>query len=151
MKDMPENQARALLASPSFAQDVGDWCCNKNRPWHNYIECGLVTKDGTRAGLIMRLEYAYSTATNSKTMQFGVLKSAPYGLQRVYQLTIKQTRKPIKDAHALPHEHWGDTRIPANKDCLSFTFAQAMAHFCQQTNITITPPVEDPTQYRLKP
>lgn len=107
--------------------------------------------DGSRAGLIVAIDYSYRPNTQTKIYQFGIFRGQLGGRQRVYQLTVKQTRKPIKDQHALPHEHFGDKRLPCPAGSSSWSFDDALAYFAERTNLTFRPQIEDPSVYRLKP
>ena len=146
--DVPHDEAVALLAIPSVCEDATEWGATKERSWYQYIEQGLLREDGTRAGLVMKIEYSSTPKTGRETMQFSIYKSRLGGLSRMYQLTIDKFRKPIKDKHKLPHEHIGDLKR-YKEEWLYWSFEQAMAHFCKETSLTIRPPIGNPTQLRL--
>ena len=115
------------------------------------IEHGLLRPDGTRAGLILAIDYVFSQKTEIARYQFGIFRGMLGGRQRVYQLTISRSRRPIKDRHALSHEHYGDQRLPCPDDSNTWSFDQALSYFAERTNLTFRHPIEDPTLFRLKP
>lgn len=151
MQDACHAEALALLSQPSICEDAPDWRPGKDKPWHMGIECGLIRADGIRAGLLLTLEYVFSPKTRITRYQFGIYRALLGGRQRVYQLSISHARKPVKDLHALPHEHYGNQRLPCPPQASAWTFAEALSYFAQRTNLTFRPPVEDPSTFRLKP
>lgn len=151
MQDATVEEARALLAPGSICEDAPDWLASENRPWHRSVEHGLLRADGTRAGLILTVDFVFSQRTQITKFQFGIYRGLVGGRQRVYQLTINQARKPLKDRHAWSHEHYGDERTTCPDGCDAWTFEQLLAYFCERTNLSIRPPIEDPATFRLKP
>lgn len=151
MQDATLEEARALLDPGSICEDAPEWLDSESRPWHRGIEHGLLRPDGTRAGLILTVDYVFSPKTQLTKFQFGIYRGLLGGRQRVYQLTVNQARKPIKDRHAWPHEHYGDQRFACPDGCDTWTFDQVLSYFCDRTNVVLRPPIEDPTTFRLKP
>lgn len=151
MQDATYEEAEALLAPGSVCEDAPDWSDSESRPWHRGIEHGLLRPDATRAGLILTVDYVYSPKTRITKYQFGIYRGLLGGRQRVYQLTVNQAPRPLKDRHAWPHEHYGDQRLPCPDGSNSWTFEQALTYFSERTNLTFRPPIEDPTAFRLKP
>lgn len=154
METVDKNEVRAILATPHFAEDIGDLFPTKQRPWHQEVECGLLSQDNaglkTRSGLFIRLEYTLSATTKLRTIQCSVFRSQLGGAQRIYQLTITHSPKKIKDLHSLSHEHYGSERSEPRPEWGSWTFERVMAYFCERTNITFVPPVNNPEELRLK-
>lgn len=151
MQDALYDEAQALLAPGSVCEDPPDWAGLEHRPWHREIEHGLLRPDGMRAGLILVIEHMSSPKTQITRYQFGIYRGILGGRQRVYQLTISKSRRPIKNRHALSHEHYGDQRLSCPSDCSAWSFEQALAYFAERTHLTFQPPIEDPTSFRLKP
>lgn len=150
MKSLPKYDALALLAAPTVLEGPLQFSPSRNRPWHHIIEQGLLQPDGTRAGLLAKLEYSITKTTHLRTVQCSVFQAQLGGPVRVYQLTVTSSKRPIKDLHSLSHEHIGDYRSPGQAAWGAWSFEQTLAYFCQQTNITITDPIDHPETLRLR-
>lgn len=151
MDSVTEDEARELLRQPLILEGGCDFVPTKQRHWHHEIERGLMrAADGVRSGLIVKLEYVITRDTHLRTFQFGVFQTQLGGLRRVYQLTVTNSKRKIKDLHRLSHEHMGQSRSDPQPDWERWTFEQALAYFCQQTNITIDPPIDNPEELKLK-
>jgi hypothetical protein len=151
VNDVPEVEARELLALPRTCEDAPDWKFNKLKPGLATMECGLIEADGSSTGLQVHLAVARSTKTKLRTFKFSVFHAQLGGLRRVYQLHITATAHNPKNWHDLAHEHIGTARIPGQSDWLGWAFEDVLQYFCQQANITFIPPMDDPEAFKLKP
>lgn len=154
LNDAPEDEARAILALPHVCGDPKDWEPDNETSWAQSITCGALTTSGESSGLLVQALYGHSHKTGKTLYQFTVWRRQLMGRkpyhERVYQLTVKKFKRPISDAHALPHEHIGAFRSPGNPEWLRWSFMDAKSYFSRQTNITFSPDVEDPEVFRLR-
>lgn len=153
METVDKSEVQALLSTPHTVEDIGDLLPSKQRPWHQEVECGLLRADEgnlkTRSGLFVRIEYTLSGTTKLRTIQCSVFRSQLGGSQRLYQLTVTSSPKKIKDAHSLSHEHYGSHRSDPQPEWGYWTFEQVLSYFCERTNITFLPPLNNPEELRL--
>lgn len=70
-------------------------------------------------------------------------------LLNAFQLHIRQAPRLATNKHDWPHEHIGTARVYGDAGWLRWDYAQALAHFCRQTNISFVPPVNDPEYFEL--
>lgn len=98
----------------------------------------------------VRLDFRNSAKTGVRKFILTVFKQNPYGLDRIYQLEIVQSRRPIKDLHERSHEHMGSSRLPGKESWGGWAFSDVLRYFWQQTNVTFCPPPPDPEEYQLK-
>lgn len=150
MISVTEEEARELLSSPLLLEGPCEFFACKQRPWHHTIEQGLLRTDGTRAGLLAKIEHVIAKSTHLRTFQFSVFRSQLGGPQRVYQLTVTSSKRPMNDLHQLSHEHFGTLRSEPQPQWASWTFEQAMSYFCERCCITIDPPIDNPETLRLR-
>ncbi len=52
--------------------------------------------------------------------------------------------------HTRTHEHYGETRFNADKTWENLSFEEAVARFCQMTNLTLTEPLLHFQEFKLK-
>ena len=150
MNKLQENEAKSLLTKPLFCEDLGDWMPNKKSNYIHEIESGLIDEDGITTKLHLKFHYFYHPTTKVKNYIFSVYNKTPYGLERVYQLDIVQTKRYIKDLHKRPHEHIGNKKLALDETFQNCNFEVALNHFLSQTNITITGGVDSPNEFKLK-
>lgn len=153
MQDIPESEARGLLAGKLICVDFIWDNQIKFSPFTQVGTAGVVNQDGVRQKVLVKIKY-YSHPRIKKTgFTFSVFKQNLYGLDRVYQLELKKFPQPLKNAHAKPHEHWGNVRLNAPDEWNSWSFTDALEHFCTVTNIVFQPDIELPelsiNQFRL--
>lgn len=149
LTDLPCEEAKALLASPLYCDDCGDWVIDKQKPDTQTITCGLVNADGENSGLIVRVKYRLSRKTGIREFSFTVFKREINRQPRAYSLDIKSSPKRLPD-HDIPHEQWGPVRVNENQDWAGWTFMQVLRYFEKQTLISFRPVVEDPTSLSLR-
>lgn len=151
MDDIPEAEARALLASRFICPDPSDWAQQRIQPGTHFTECGLVNEQGARTGLHVQLIARTGRKTGITTFKFTVFRLNLRAPQRVYQLHVQQAPRAPADRHNWPHEHWGDHRETGDAAWLNWGYAAAIDHFCRQTNIEFQPPLRDPEHFELRP
>lgn len=151
MKDLPYEEAIAILAVPHTCPDIEDWWYDRNQP--NLARCatGLVDLDGSRSGLWVELTFADPPKTKLIEFKFTVFRMHLTARQRLYQMHLNAVARAPKNWHDFAHEHMGDRRLDGAEDWLQWTFQQALDYFCHRTNITFEPPVSDPSVFTLKP
>lgn len=151
MLDIAEPEAKALLSEPLDCIDCEPWVPHKVVSFLNTASAGTVNSQGISPGIIVELNYSYNPLTHCKHYKFSVFKQRHYGKDRVYQLDIKQTKKPLRDAHAKPHEHFGDIRTDGDDAWSFWSYYEALDYFCMRTKITFVPQVQSPDDaFKLK-
>lgn len=110
---------------------------------------GVLDEDGVGVQMYVELMYRHSHKTSLTSYKFTLFKRHRYGKDRVYQLDVTQTRKPVKDAHALSHEHMGASKSPGDASWASWGYDEVLAHFCERTNITFRPLPLHPDHFQL--
>lgn len=150
MNTIPEAEARALLARPQECVDCPDWSGWKLLAGSVQTSMGLVDANGMGTRMQVVLRFHRSAKTKITHHLLTVFKMEPYGLERVYQLDVKQFPRPVKDAHQKPHEHWGALRTLGAASWATWSYEQVLAHFSQQTNIIFLPQPKHPEAFELK-
>lgn len=145
INDLDTQEAATLFSTPRLCEDIGDWIPEKQQPNTWATSCGVLNPDGSSAGLLVELIFRVSGKTGTVRYKFGVFKRNAWGLERAYQLDIEKFAKRIT-LHDLPHEHFGKDRIEGSSEWATWTFEQALRHFCERTKITFIPPLTDPHQ-----
>ena len=112
--------------------------------------CGLLDQDGVSLRLLVDLRYRRTEKTNARQYLFTLFQRQPYGLERIYQLDVRQYPRVPKDAHLLPHEHIGKARVTGNAGWANWSYDEAMARFCTMTNIVFRPNLPHPEDFRLR-
>lgn len=149
MNDVTEAEAKALLGNPLSCVEAPDWQPWKLQPGTCIIEVGVLDNRGINARLLVQLIFRESPRTHRTSYKFSVFKRQPYGLERVYQLSVEQWATGIPDAHKRSHEHFGDQRTIGPKAWESWTFDKVLDHFCKTTNINFDPMIPHPEHFAL--
>ena len=147
MDDIPESDARNLLRGPLVCQDVPDWKYGVTE-LNCTLEGGLIDSMGLATELYVSLKYRRRGKSRLVSYTFSVLRRNRKEVERVYQLTINRTGKPIKDKHRQPHEHIGASRRNGCPEWQEWSYDQVLAYFCAQTNITFVPTPVNPDASR---
>lgn len=150
MRDMPEAEARALLDRPLLCRDCGDFQMQEMPKGLTRIQCGLLDESGISVGMYVQLDYRLSPTTRLRKYDFSVFKQFSYGACRVYQLTIEQLPAKPKNIHAMPHEHFGCSRIDGPEEWLGWGFDAILNHFCARSNVQFDPIPDGPEILKLK-
>lgn len=151
MNDAPYAEALVLLAEPLICEEVPAWKENNEKPGLAITECGLMSEDGSRAGLHVVMQVGQSKRTGIVTYKFTVFRMNLGAAQRVYQLQINAVAHAPKNWHETVHEHMGDARIEGSVEWLKWGFYDALDYFCKRANITFIPPLVDPYSFELRP
>lgn len=145
-----KEQAVAALSAPLVCENYNEWSPIKILAGTHVIENGLLTLDGQRTQLQVQLRYKNSQKTKDVTYQFGIFKRHPYGMDRLYQLEIYQTKFVIKDAHKYSHEHMGNERLIGHKIWETWDFHDVLRYFCSRTLVRFDPELPHPEDFKLK-
>jgi hypothetical protein len=70
--------------------------------------------------------------------------------ERAYQLHVNNRQGVKITDHAGTHEHYGEPRFNADKTWGNLSFEDAVARFCQMTNLTLTEPLSHFQEFKLK-
>lgn len=147
MQSIPEAEARILLGRQLTCEDATDWF-HGTKPGVLHIQSGLTDANGSRTNLFVDLSVRGGSLTRNARYVFSVFRMNSYGFDRVYQLCVNLTSKPVKDAHNRPHEHIGDLRREGSAAWRKWDYDEILAYFCAQTNIVFLPAPADPEHYR---
>jgi hypothetical protein len=148
--EVPEDQAWALCslkktASPLAAWDESDIAGNREMTF------GIVC-DPPRRGLVVELYMTQGRKVRRLKMNFGLWDRSGPVWERVYQLTVAPSNLPThgegSDIWYGSHDHLGQARRQNQLD--SASFAEGLKFFCEQTNLTLEDPIEDPFKFELK-
>lgn len=150
MNDVDFAEAQRLLGQELRCEDIEDWHPEKLQPDTCSCSGGLLRTDGISAKMLIELIYRRSPKTGMVLYKFSVFLQHPWGLERVYQLDIRKAKRPLKDAHSRPHEHFGNQRVDGDYLWSSWTFTEAMGYFVLRTGIHFEPPANDPEHFELK-
>lgn len=134
MKDIPEIEARSLLAEHTDCVDMGNWQQSRHSSGIFSAECGLL-KNGVFTQLHLDLVHSYNAKTKITHLKFSIFKKTPYGRDRVFQLDINQNPKAFKHVHNRPHCHWGDKRVCGDENWLTWSYDDAITYFIEQTKV----------------
>lgn len=149
MQTIPEAEAISLLSQPLFCEVDGGWTPTKPQPGTMTLGAGVLDEDGVGAQMYVELLYRKSFKTKITTYKFTIFSRRTYGKERVYQLDVVQYPRPVKDAHSLPHEHIGSTRLPGDAKWSKWGYDEVLAHFCVRTNVTFQPVPAHPEDFQL--
>lgn len=111
---------------------------------------GLVDQEGRRINLLVQLIYQSHPTIGLTKYVFTLFTQKITGLERVYQIEVKQFKKMIKSLHQMPHEHIGGTRVNGSDTWSSWGYDDVLAHFESKTNIVFLPKVVHPNNFELK-
>lgn len=152
MNSVDESEARAILATPHFVEDASDWHVLEKPMGAFELQQGLVNVNGENTGLLAWLHFYRSQDTNLITVKMSVFKQTKrQPKERVYQLHITTQSYDPQNWHDEAHEHVGGGRYPVEEWKNWRSFADVINFFCQRTNITFKPELDDPEQLRLTP
>lgn len=150
MNNIPEVEARELLATPGYCEFEGDWVPEKVSPGTFTVAVGLLDRDGVGRRMMVKLFFRRSQKTGLVKYKFGVYRRTPYGLDRVYELDVTQSRKPIKNLHDRSHEHIGALRRNGIEAWSKWEFEDVLEYFCAATNIKMSPGPDHPERFELR-
>ena len=122
----------------------------KTQPYAMEASVGLVDQEGRRINLLVQLIYQSHPTIGLTKYVFTLFTQKITGLERVYQIEIKQFKKMIKSLHQMPHEHIGGTRVNGSDTWSSWGYDDVLAHFESKTNIVFLPKVVHPNNFELK-
>lgn len=150
MNVIPESEARALLANSTYCDLSGDWLADKVQPGTLKISSGLVDAQDIATKLLVELQFRRSRKTGIVTYLFSVFRRSPYGRDRVYQLDVRQSKKPIRNVHDRSHVHIGSLRVSGHDEWAQWSFEDVINYFCNSANITISPRPVHPENSELR-
>lgn len=150
MNNIAEMEARELLARPSICEFEGDWLQEKVSPGTVTIAAGLMDCEGVGRRMMVRLLFHRSPKTGLIKYKFSVFNRTRYSLDRVYELEVTHSPKPIKNLHAISHEHIGALRRNGNEAWSKWGFEDVLEYFCAATNIEMSPKPQDPEHFELR-
>lgn len=151
MNDVPEAEARRLLANPLYCDDYPDWRPPKGTKGKLQVSCGLLNAEGVNVRLIADLIFSRSPSTRIVRYKFSVfLRGSSARLERVFQLDVSQWPRGAPSEHHRPHQHFGDNRQLGDATWASWTYDEVLERFCATTNITFRPPLPHPEELRLR-
>lgn len=151
MRDILEEEALQLTSRPLVCEDSPPWSPLKVQPGTVSLGVGVLDEDGVGVQMYVELLYRHSQKTNFTSYKFTLFKRHGYGKDRVYQLDVAQTRKPVQNSHShsLSHEHMGASRTQGDASWVSWGYDDVLAHFCERTNITFRPLPLHPDHFQL--
>lgn len=149
MQKIPEAEALAIVGELSFCEDIEDWSPMKLQRGTVVCGAGLLDESGQTKKMYVELVYRTSHKTKITKYLFTLFKRFPYGKERVYQLEVTHTPRPIKDAHRRSHEHMGDARTTGGVNWSNWGYADVLAHFSEATNVTFVPAPSHPEAFEL--
>jgi hypothetical protein len=147
MPTISEAEARILLGRQLKCEDTPAWLPG-TKPGALQIQSGLTDESGSKTDLFVDLSIRRGSRTGDVRYVFSILRMNPYGLDRVYQLSVNLESKPIKDAHSHSHEHFGSLRRAGSAAWKKWGYDEILAYFCSQTNVGFVPAPTDPKQNR---
>lgn len=150
MNTISEVEALELLATPSVCEFDGDWLPEKVSPGTVAIAAGLVDAEGVGRRMIARLWFRHSRKTGLIKYKFSVFNRTPYSLDRVYELEVTHSPKPIKNLHAMSHEHIGALRRNGNESWSKWEFEDVLNYFSLTTNIDMRTRPKHPEHFELR-
>ena len=150
MYDIPEPEARQLLSQPLKCQDAAGWNSAGVQRGSRGLQSGLVDRSGQPTGLYVDLFYFRRPHPLLVSYRFTVLRRNRSGVERVYQLTVNQSAKPIKDKHRQSHEHVGASRHTGTAKWQKWSYDEVLAYFCAKANVTFVPVPVHPELFRSK-
>jgi hypothetical protein len=148
--NIPEGEARSLLNRPLQCEGCEDWAPLRVQPGSFSVSAGVLDDWGAGTQLQVVLDYRNSHKTKVIRYIFSVFRRQPYGRDRVYQLDVLQTRRPVKDQHKRSHEHFGDARLPGAPAWADWDYDEVLAYFFKQTNIKFDPKPPHPEHFQLR-
>lgn len=150
MSRVTEAEALALLSDTMRCIDIGDWLPVRLQPNTWACGSGVVDSEGVRSTLTVELLFRRSPKTGMIWYKFSVFRRHVWGTEGVYQLDVQQYAKPLKNTHAMPHEHMGNQRIDGRPEWANWPFEDVLSYFTERTHIDFEPPVMHPENFELK-
>ena len=150
MNDVDFSEARSRLSQPLYCEDIEDWHSDKMQPDTWQRSGGLLDASGMSVRMVVKLAYRRSQKTGWTVYVFSVFLQHPGRLERVYQLDVRQHKKPISDLHLRPHEHFGNQRNEGDPSWGKWSFQEVLAYFMKRTGVEFNPPVASPEEFELK-
>jgi hypothetical protein len=98
----------------------------------------------------VKMMYKVGRKTRMKHYLFTIFRRETYGLERIYQLEVTQSVRPIKDLHKRSHEHMGDSRTIGDAGWDKWSYDEVLARFCQMTNLSFAPTPPHPEHFELR-
>lgn len=148
--DVNYEEAQELLKTPQRCENPGDWEPEKQQRDTWSLSIGVLDQNGIRTQLQVQLIYRHSQKTGLTWYKFTVFLRHAWGLERVYQLDVTHSLRPIKDKHSLPHEHFGKRRVNGELSWQKWQMKDVLQRFSTQTKIEFLPPVSHPEVFELK-
>jgi hypothetical protein len=145
MHDIPEPEARMLLCQPLICQDAGDWKNVGQRLHTRILQNGLVDENGTATGLYVELRFHRRPRSGGTSYTLSVFRRNRIDAERVYQLSVVQVPKPMKDIHGKSHEHFGASRYDGAEKWQEWSYDEVLEYFSTVTNIAFDPVPAHPT------
>ena len=149
MINISESEALVILSQPKFCNDC-TWVDIKTQLYAKEASVGLVDESGKNMRLLVQLICLMNPTVGVTKYMFTLFSKKITGLERVYQLEVKQYKKVVKSLHQLPHEHIGDKRLIGSDTWASWGYDEVLARFVSKTNIVFTPKVPHPTDFQLR-
>lgn len=149
MRNISEEEARALVSFPLRCEGDGDWLPVKIQPATRMLGAGVMNEDGVSTQMYVELIYKHSHKTRMTSYCFTLFKRFGYGKERVYQLAVTQSQRRLNDAHKLSHQHMGDCRTAGDAAWENWGYDEVLAHFCKQCNLTFEPVPRHPEHFQL--
>jgi hypothetical protein len=150
MRNISEEEARALLSETTCCECDRDWAPLGTQFGASSMDIGLVDADGVGTQMQVNLCFRRGHKTGIVRYVFTVFKRQVYGKDRVYQLDVTHSRRPLKNAHKKSHEHMGNVRMLGDATWETWTFDDVLAHFCAKANVVMEPKPSHPEHFQLK-
>lgn len=148
MHEISEPEARILLDRPLRCEDVGDWKAVGIGLNTCLLQSGLICQNRMATELYVELKFCRRAGPGRISYSFSVFRRNRCNVDRVYQLTVVQSPKPIKDKHGQSHEHIGASRTLGTAEWQEWSYDDVLKHFCARTNITFVPTPGHPENFR---
>lgn len=100
--------------------------------------------------MMVKLYFRRGHKTGIVNYVFSVFKRTPHSLDRIYQLDVRQSKRPIKNLHDRSHVHIGALRVSGLKEWSQWEFEDVLDYFCTSTNITMSPGPVHPEHFELR-
>ena len=148
---MTEEEARAILVQPKWAEPAEQWQQTPTRPWEQVLSFGVLDGQSRRMrGL--HIEFAVRRPKRLAVPAWKLTSFGPDGFrkQRVYQIDNPGLVGVRPGDHEFPHEHVLDARqLPDREEWRNIGFPAMREHFCERCTPVLTGPVSDPQAFQL--
>lgn len=142
-----ESEARILLSQPLRCEDALDWASIGVQRNIRVLQGGLIAPNDVATGLYVELQFRRRPRPLLISYTFSVLLRNRCSIERVYQLTVNQSAKVLKDKHSQSHEHIGGSRHIGTATWQKWSYDEVLAYFCARTNITFVPVPAHPEHF----